>query len=162
MKSVICLFVLFTLTVAASCFGQYTDNVPRLTLDHSVKDTTATLIPEDTGFNIPVCANDIFVWKDSIAVVCNKHSPEWFLELYNISENRLLKHFLHRGNGPGEMLNVNFFFNNDTITIEDFHKDRIAVIPIKDAVYNYSYKPELRPLSVLSQYKLPYKGKLLA
>jgi hypothetical protein len=144
-----------------SCSEQNTGNVPVMTLDHTVKDTANTLISEDLNFNIPIYAQKIYICEDSIAVVCNKNS-EWFLGLYNLNENRLLKNFLRRGNGPGEMLDVNFYFNNDTIGIEDFQKDRIAIIPIHDAVYNDSYKPELRPLSVLSQYKLPYKGRLLA
>ena len=147
--------------LSVSCSEQNTGNVPVMTLDHTVKDTANTLISEDLNFNIPIYAQKIYICEDSIAVVCNKNS-EWFLELYNLNENRLLKNFLRRGNGPGEMLDVNFFFNNDTITVEDFQKDRIAVIPIHDAVYDDSYKPELSPLSVLSQYKLPYKGRLLA
>ena len=144
-----------------SCSEQSTSNVPVLTLDHTAKDTTNMLIAEDINFNIPISALNIYVYEDSIAVVCNKRS-EWFLELYNLNENRLIKSFLRYGNGPGEMLDANFYFSKDTITVEDFQKDRLAVIPLHDAVHNDSYNPELRTHSVQSQYKLPFKGRLVA
>lgn len=153
--------MIMAVALSVSCSEQSTGNVPVMTLDHTVKDTANTLISEDLNFNIPISAQEIYICEDSIAVVCNKNST-WFLELYNLNENRLIKHLLRHGNGPGEMLDVNFYFNNDTIGIEDFQKDRIAIIPIHDAVYNDSYNPELRTLSLQSQYKLPFKGRLIA
>ena len=153
--------MIMAVALLESCSEQSTGNVPVLTLDHTVKDTVNTLISEDLNFNIPISAQKIYICEDSIAVVCNKNST-WFLELYNLNENRLIKQLLRHGNGPGEMLDVNFYFNNDTISIEDFQKDRIAVIPIHNAVYGNDYEPELRTLSVQSQYKLPFKGRLIA
>ena len=153
--------MIMAVALLVSCSEQSTGNVPVMTLDHTVKDTANTLISENLNFNIPISAQEIYICEDSIAVVCNKNST-WFLELYNLNENRLIKHLLRHGNGPGEMLDVNFYFNNDTIGIEDFQKDRIAIIPIHDAVYNDSYNPELRTLSLQSQYKLPFKGRLIA
>ena len=152
--------MIMAVALLVSCSEQSTGNVPVMTLDHTVKDTANTLISENLNFNIPISAQEIYICEDSIAVVCNKNST-WFLELYNLNENRLIKHLLRHGNGPGEMLDVNFYFNNDTIGIEDFQKDRIAIIPIHDAVYNDSYNPELRTLSLQSQYKLPFKGRLV-
>lgn len=153
--------IMTVVILLVSCSDQDTNNISVQTLDKTVKDTTNTLTPEDVNFNIPITAQMIYICEDSIAVVCNKKSA-WFLELYNLNDNRLIKRFLRHGNGPGEMLEVNFYFGKDTITIEDFQKDKIAVIPIHDAVYNDSYNPELRTHSVQSQYKLPSKGKLIA
>lgn len=153
--------IMTVVILLVSCSEQDTNNISVQTLDNTVKDTTNTLTPEDVNFNIPITAQMIYICEDSIAVVCNKKST-WFLELYNLNDNRLIKRFLRHGNGPGEMLEVNFYFGKDTITVEDFQKDKIAVIPIHDAVYNDSYNPELRTHSVQSQYKLPSKGKLIA
>lgn len=139
------------------------NGIPITYLDDNIKDTAAVLLQESVNFNVPISTADLYIWNDSIAIVRNMVvSDTWFLELYDLRDNRLLRHFLRHGNGPGEMLEINFIFNNDTIVIEDFQKDNITAIPVHKAVNDDTFKPNLRPISVWSQYKLPFKGKLLA
>ena len=139
------------------------NGIPIIYLDDNIKDTAAVLLQESVNFDVPISTADLYIWNDSIAIVRNKVvSDTWFLELYDLRDNRLLRHFFRHGNGPGEMLEINFIFNNDTIVIEDFQKDNIAVIPVNKAVYDDDFEPDIRPMSIWSQYKLPFKGRLLA
>lgn len=149
------------MTLLPSCSEKGDSNV--LILGSTVKDTAEVLLPESMDFDIPISANDIYIWNDSIAIVHNRPLEDiWFLELYNLNDGKLMNHFIRRGNGPGEMLDNNFIFYNDTIVITDFQKDHIAIIPVAEATGNNSYTPELKSYSVRSQYILPFKGKLIA
>lgn len=158
MKSVVITFI-FSAVLSSCTMGDRT--VPISQLDNSVIDSAHSLIPENIDFEYPITAKKIYVWNDSIVVVNNQATESnLFIELYSLQDNSMINSMIHKGNGPSEMLEINFYYQNDTIVAEDIHRKNIAVIPIDRAV-NHKYIPELKQIDIHSQYILPFKGKLI-
>ena len=146
-----------------SCKRVTTDNISTLVLNDKIKDTAEALIPERIDFDFPLSALGIYVWNDSIAVVRNSHMDRKhkFLELYNLRSGEFLKSFVDMGNGPGEMLVAKFFYQNDTVLMQDVMKRHITVIPL-DSALSGSFKPEFKDTDIRSQVIWPYHSGLLA
>lgn len=151
MKSYFCLTAIVLLSVV-SCKRVTTDNISTLALNNKIKDTAEALIPERIDFDFPLSALGIYVWNDSIAVVRNSHMDRKhkFLELYNLRSGEFLKSFVDMGNGPGEMLVAKFFYQNDTVLMQDVMKRHITVIPL-DSALSGSFKPEFKDTDIRSQ-----------
>ena len=162
MKSYFCLTAIVLLSVI-SCKRQTTDNISTLVLNDKIKDTAEALIPERIDFDFPLSALGIYVWNDSIAVVRNSHMDRKhkFLELYNLRSGEFLRGFVDMGNGPGEMLVAKFFYQNDTVLMQDVMKRHITVIPL-DSALSGTFKPEFKDTDIRSQVIWPYHGGLLA
>lgn len=162
MKSYFCLTAIVLLSVV-SCKRVTTDNISTLALNDKIKDTAEALIPERIDFDFPLSALGIYVWNDSIAVVRNSHMDRKhkFLELYNLRSGEFLKSFVDMGNGPGEMLVAKFFYQNDTVLMQDVMKRHITVIPL-DSALSGSFKPEFKDTDIRSQVIWPYHSGLLA
>ena len=158
------LIILTVVTLfTSSCKRECVNNVLTLTLDNKVKDTAEALIPKKIDFDFPMSALGIYVWNDSIAVVRNSHMDRKhkFLELYNLRSGEFLRGFVDMGNGPGEMLVAKFFYQNDTVLMQDVMKRHITVIPL-DSALSGSFKPEFKDTDIRSQVIWPYHSGLLA
>ena len=162
MKTYFCITAAVLLSVV-SCKRQTTDNISTLVLNDKIKDTAEALIPERIDFDFPVSALGIYVWNDSIVVVRNSHMDRKhkFLELYNLRSGELLRDYVNVGNGPGEMLVAKFFYQNDTVLMQDVMKRHITVIPL-DSALSGSFKPEFKDTDIRSQVIWPYHSGLLA
>lgn len=151
--------LIFSAVLSSCCMGDRT--APISNLDNSAIDSARALVPENIDFEYPITSKDLYVWNDSIAIVNNQATEDHlFIELYSLYDNSLLNSMLHKGNGPGEMLGINFYYLNDTIVAEDIHRKNIAVIPVDRAAEN-GYIPELKHIDIHSQYILPFKGMLI-
>lgn len=159
--SIIIKALLFIITVESCNHDSTVITYPTTKLDRSIMDTANVLISETSSFRVPITTGNLYVWRDSIAVVIHKKgSRRKFLELYNINSGRLINSYFHEGNGPDEILECISTYNNDTVLLEDIQKHNLAIIPL-DSMLNIKYKPTLVRTDVKSQRIWPYKGKLL-
>ncbi len=164
MKSLYTLIsVLFILSSLTSCIKVKDDNSQNTVLDHKILDTAVLLIPEKVDFEVPISAYGVYVWQDSIILVCNSHLDKRhkFLEVYDLHTSRFLRDYIHIGNGPDEMLAVAANYQNDTILLQDVMKRTITVIPVDSAISD-TFIPMVIPFDIYSQQMWPYKGKMLA
>ena len=87
-----------------------------------------------------IAAKKMWAYKDSILVVLNTPVKDgFFLELANLCTKEKYGSFIHYGNGPAEMLNVNAVLNNGRMLVRDFAKYQIARFDVDSALANISY-----------------------
>ncbi len=87
-----------------------------------------------------IAAKKMWAYKDSILVVLNKPvKGGYFLELANLYTKEKYGSFIHYGNGPAEMLNVNAVLNSGRMLVRDFAKYQIARFDIDSALTDKSY-----------------------
>ena len=157
--------IIFALLLVLSCGRQEAeaiDSVPVTTLSSQVTDTAKLLIPE-REFDIPISAVQAVVWKDSVAIIRNgKSRDNMFLEFRTLYDNKLIKSLIHAGNGPDEMLSINFDCQNDTILARDVMRNNIGIFPIDSALFNPDYKTQLKKAEINTQYLWPFRSGLLA
>lgn len=151
--------ILFIIESVSSCSQKEAD----LVLTDKVKDTATVLTPEPLAFDIPVTAQKIYIWNDSIAIINNRigNDNHKFLEFYDVHRNLLLNDIFIKGNGPDEMLHCKITLLNDTILADDIFRQNFSTIPIKEAL-DSSFTTKLLSYNVTTPYFLPYKKCLLA
>lgn len=111
-------------------------------LDKKIKSDAKILhIDTISFFKDLIYARDFLVYQDSILIVRNrKYTDVYFLELYNLKQNCLLKQMFRLGNGPNELLSANFYLNKNTLTIIDVIQDKAVFVNIDSVLQNPSYK----------------------
>ena len=107
-----------------------------------------------------VRAKAFYVYRDSIMVIVNNPSNDYdFLELYNLNSHKLIKSFLKKGNGPGEMLNVSPFKNDAELLMRDFVKRNLYIVDLDAAVSKPDYRVPA-PLKYGDTMGSPFVSKL--
>ena len=118
------------------------DFLEKVTLPMEVKTRAtklrASVILDSYDF---VRAKAFYVYRDSIMVIVNNPSNDCdFLELYNLNTHKLIKSFIKKGNGPGEMLSVSPFLSGDKLQLRDFVKSNLFTVNLEEAVTIEDYK----------------------
>lgn len=103
-------------------------------------------LPED------VFGLDYLVYHDSILVVVKQKLPDpYYIRVYNMNTWKELAHYYSRGNGPGELLSINAFLNNDRLIVTDFQTLRCSYLNMDSVVEKENaYCPRLETFDVSS------------
>lgn len=138
----IILLFLVTPLLLSQCSGKPGVVFPEVvTLPQSVKEN-ATQLKDTQIFSSDehIAAKNFFVHNDSVLVVLNKPVKDHcFIELFSLSSEENYGQFVHYGNGPKEMLNVQAHFSNGKLVLHDFAKHQITSFDVDSALFDKSY-----------------------
>jgi hypothetical protein len=152
MKHIIILFTF--ITVLASCSKQCE---PMVFLDQSIKTDAIELTQNKVEINTFILAKEYYIMDDSVLIVFNDtHHCICFFEFYNINNGSLLKRYLYRGNGHGELVNVIAYYNDGYLYVDGFMNSIYAMIDCRKLLHDPLYAPEFKKYSIFSQFLLPY------
>lgn len=114
--------------------------------DYNVSETKYVEIPFSREF---IHAHLFYVYADSILVVANLNSADYFIEFYNMNTRKCITKCLRKGNGPNEMINCHAYLYGDRLIVDDFVKSRYASIDM-DRIAKEGQNYELEDLKQYS------------
>ncbi len=148
MNKVLCFFsvlALFANCTKPSDFELETVSLPAEILDNAVP-IQADTFKITAEFPVAEC---YYVYNDSILIVQNYGRPDnYFLELYNYKENRIVKKVLTQGKGPKEVLTLSptpQFFGSKMVS-GDIAMQQLLIIDIDSLLSNNDYEIPKYPI----------------
>ena len=111
---------------------------------HSVAEDWNAVIKyrlDDFSISKPICldvnipdtlyhAKKLYVFGDTCLIVLNNETADYFLEVYDMKNNRLVTRQIRKGNGPNEMLLCQARMSGDKFFVKDFAKGNYVIIDI--------------------------------
>lgn len=92
-----------------------------------------------------IYAKNFWVYQDSILVVHNRNYEDgYFLEFYELSENRLITKLFRYGNGPNELLSANVDLNKNELIVNDFVKGQVVFVDIDSLLQGFPVKEPIK------------------
>lgn len=91
------------------------------------------------------CINaDYYVYQDSILIIEQRNDAfPWKLYAMNLNRGEIFAHYLHKGNGPGEVLYCYTKFQKNLLMAEDPYKLNLFFFNLDSlAAYGQAYKPQ--------------------
>jgi hypothetical protein len=133
------IFLIITGCIFCSCSHRKSNS---FSLDKKIKTEAKTLKVDTVGFfEDLIYAKEFYVYSDSILIVRNREYKDvYFLEFYNMNQNRLLAQRYRYGNGPDELLSARVTINGSMLTINDYVADRAVFLNIDSVLQNPFYK----------------------
>lgn len=136
MKRVVyCAVLALSVIVPTSCNNETGNRFETVQYDIAdFKLTEATF--EEVEFSKEfIHAKTLYVYSDSVLIVSNKASADYFLELYNLNTEECIAQFIRKGNGPREMINAQMSLYGNILVVDDIVKMNFVSIDL-DRVIN--------------------------
>lgn len=100
-----------------------------------------------------ISAQKFYVYHDSILIVGNRQTTTTcFVEVYNLSTQKMIAQLYPKGNGHGEVLSCIMALSGNTLIIDDFMKSQYAFVDLDSLLQNpfYSVLPQRHPQAQVS------------
>ena len=123
-------------TVSDKAFYLTEENMPPV----QTIETELVALPD-----VDECINaDYYVYHDSILIIEPKNDAfPWKLYAMNLNRGEIFAHYLHKGNGPGEVLYCYTKFQKNQLMAHDPYKNNLFFFNLDSlAVYGQAYKPQ--------------------
>ena len=101
------------------------------------------------------CINaSYYVYHDSILIIAPRNDAfPWKLYAMNLNRGEIFAHYLHKGNGPGEVNYCYTKFQKNLLTAHDPYKDNLFFFNLDSlAAYGQAYKPQTMQTDVYVDY----------
>ena len=151
--------MLFTLMSLFSC-NQNDNGYKTTKLDKEILHNSESLVVDTilNSNNLPR-AQKLFYVNDSVVLIQNrKFENQYFLEFYNIHNNKIIKELFKNGNGHDEMLSIDIYLENNRLLVRDFIRNNYTIVNIDSLLTDSTYRSsfvfnEYLGISSLSLYK---------
>ena len=133
-------------TVSDKAFYLTEENMPPV----QTIETELVALPD-----VDECINaDYYVYHDSILIIEPKNDAfPWKLYAMNLNRGEIFAHYLHKGNGPGEVLYCYTKFQKNQLMAHDPYKNNLFFFNLDSlAVYGQAYKPKTMQTDVYVDY----------
>ena len=117
--------------------GYKTTKLDKEILHNSDSLVVDTILNSD---NLPR-AQKLFYINDSVVLIQNrKFENQYFLEFYNIRNNKIIKQIFKNGNGHDEMLSIAVNLINNKLLARDFIRNNYTIVNIDSLLTDSTYK----------------------
>lgn len=105
--------------------------------------------------DVDECINArFFVYQDSILLIeQNNDAFPWKMYTMNLNSGGFMGHYLHKGNGPGEVINCFLSLQRNQLMAHDGYKNNLFFFNLDSLmVYGQAYKPKIMQPDILVDY----------
>lgn len=159
MKVLYSISLLFLAHLVLSCTESANDNVVKI--HTSQKKNAKNLELEDVPVkNVLEFAENCFVYDDILVVQNYKESNRHLLEFIDLRTMNTVKQAIMRGNGPGELIQINVFNSKDYLLVDGVSNHKYAKINVSDFINGETDKIVYKDYNFQTQRKYLFNDSL--